>query len=75
MINGQHVSRLLYLVDGSCPCLTIFLPMEPDPITKLESSFAVDQEGGRKGVEGGSGVLKIEFLALTHPSTYIHCKN
>ena len=39
---------------------------------KLDGSFKIDQEGSRKDVERVFGVLKLKFLALTHPINLHH---
>ncbi len=85
MLNGRHeqidhqftldektFTQLYYLVDGIYPSLSRFLGTETDPSTRLDGSFKVDQEGARKDVERGFGVLKIKFLSLTHPINLHH---
>jgi len=52
--------------------LTQFLPSEPDLTTTLDSSFAVNQDAVRKGVERGFGVLKLKFQVLTYPINLHH---
>jgi len=52
--------------------LSQFLGPETDPATKLDGTFKIEQEGTRKDVERGFGVLKIQFLALTHPINLHH---
>jgi hypothetical protein len=56
-------------VDGIYPRLTRFLPTESDPTTRLECSYATNQEGD---VERGFGVLKTKFLVLRNPINYHH---
>ena len=65
-------SKLFYLVNGIYPSLSCFISSESDPHTKIAYSFATDQESLRKDVERGFGVLKIKFLALTHPINLHH---
>jgi hypothetical protein len=65
-------SKLFYLVDGIYPALTRFLGPENDPATELDGSYKIYQEGSRKDVEHGYGVLKLKFLALTHPINLHH---
>ncbi len=85
MLNGRHeqidhqfvldektFTQLYYCVDGIYPSLSRFLGTETDPSTRLDGSFKVDQEGARKDVERGFGVLKIKFLSLTHPINLHH---
>ena len=51
IVDRQVLSKLLYLVDGICYHLTNFLGSATDPIPKLDSSFAIDQEASKKDVE------------------------
>jgi hypothetical protein len=86
IINGQHklfdfdfaidkhiFSKLFYLIDGSYHCIATCLPTGPDPTTKLDISYAVDQEGGRKDVARSYGVLNIKYILLTHLINLHHC--
>ncbi len=88
MINGQHdtvdhdfniggeiFKKLYYLIDGIYPSLSQFLGPETDPVTRLDGTFKIKQEGSQKDVEQGFGVLKIKFLALTHPINLHHRDN
>ena len=72
VLDGEVFSKLFYLVDGMYPSLTRFLGPENDPATQLDGSYKINQEGSRKDVERGYGVLKIKFLALTHPINLHH---
>ena len=49
-VDGQVYSKLFYLIDRICPCLTCFLGTATDSITKLDSSF-FNQKTARKEVE------------------------
>jgi hypothetical protein len=71
-LNGVMFNKLFYLVDGIYPSLSRFLGQEIDPATKLDGAFKMVQESSRKDVERGYGVLKIKFLALTHPIRLHH---
>ena len=42
-------------------------------LTKNAYNFVADQEAHRKDIERGFIVLKIKFLALTHPINLHHC--
>jgi hypothetical protein len=70
--DGKAFIKLYYLVDGIYPSLSRFLGPETDPTTKLDGSFKIDQEGSRKDVECGYGVLKIKFLSLSHAINLHH---
>ena len=72
VVDGEVFSKLFYLVNGIYPSLTRFISSEPDPHTNIAYSFASDQEAYRKDIERGFGVLKIKFLALTHPINLHH---
>jgi hypothetical protein len=60
VLYGEVFTKLFYLVDGICPSLTRFLGPEIDPATELDGSYKIDQEGSRKDVERGYGVLKLK---------------
>ena len=72
MVGGQVCSKLFYAVDGIYPYLTHLLGTASDPITKLDSRFAMDQEAARKDVEQGFGVLRLKFLILSNPIDLRH---
>ena len=72
VVDGQLFSELFYLVDGIYPHRTWFLGTETDPFTKLDGTFAIEQEAIRKDVECGIGVLKLKFLSLTDPINLHH---
>ncbi len=72
VLDGEVFTKLFYLVDGIYPSLTRFLGPENDLATELDGSYKIDQEGSRKDVERGYGVLKLKFLALSHPITLHH---
>jgi len=44
IVDGQVFSKLFYLVDGIYSHLTHSLGTATDPITKLDSSFAINQQ-------------------------------
>jgi hypothetical protein len=67
VVDGEVFTKLFYLVNGIHPSLSHFSSSEPDPHTKIAYNFATDQEAHWKDIERGFGVLKIKFLALTHP--------
>ena len=71
-VDGEVLSKLFYLVDGIYPSLSYFVSSESDPHTNIAYSFATDQESLINDVERGIGVLKIKFLALTHPINLHH---
>ena len=63
MINGQHdkvdhdfnlggeiFKKLYYLIDGIYPSLPQFLGPETDPVTRLDGTFKIKQEGSQKDV-------------------------
>jgi hypothetical protein len=72
VLDGEVFSKLFYFMDGIYPSLTRFLGPENDPATELDDSYKIDQEGSRKDVERGYGVLKLKFLALTHAMNLHH---
>ena len=65
-LDGKAFKKLYYLVDRIYPSLSQFLRPETDPTTKLDGSFKIDQEGSRKDVKRGYGMLKITFLLISH---------
>ena len=88
MLNGQHdkvdhdfnlggeiFKKLYNLVDGIYPSLSWFLGPETDPVTRLDGTFKIKHERSQKDVEQGYGVLKMKFLALTHPINLHHRGN
>ena len=75
IVDGQVYYKLFYLVDGIYSHLTNFLGTATDPILKLDSSFAINQEASRKDVEWGFGVLKLKFQILSNPINLHHQDN
>ena len=67
MCKSSLVASLTHqmLPHGKVACLA-------DPIKKLNSCVAVNQEAARKGVDRGFGVLNLKFQMLTHPINLHH---
>ena len=54
--------------------ITCFIRIVTDSTTKLDISFAFDQEAARKDVARGFGALKLKYQALVTLSLFITMK-
>ena len=66
-INGKTFHQLYWLVDGIYPRLSRFLKSIANPTLRIDREYARWQEGKRKTIERGFGVLEKKFHCLVNP--------
>jgi Plant transposon protein/Ulp1 protease family, C-terminal catalytic domain len=71
-VDDDSFRRTFMLVDGIYPKYSRFMGAVKQPITDEEKKFSAWQEGARKDVERGFGVLQCRWQAIEHP---IHTHN
>ena len=71
-IGTEEFREIFLLVDGIYPAFARFVKAIKEPSTALEKLFSEWQEGGRKDVERGFGVLQLTFQFVARP-IQLHC--
>ena len=74
-IGGRSFGRLWLLVDGIYPEISRFVKTIEEPPNHRAFSFSSWQEGARKDVERGFGVLKRKFQILHRPFELWHVRD
>eukprot|EP00986_Skeletonema_menzelii_P009724 scaffold4492_cov81-Skeletonema_menzelii.AAC.4 len=67
VINGETFHQLYWLVDGIYPRLSRFLKSIVNPTLRIDREYASWQEGKRKTIERGFGVLEKKFHITVNP--------
>ncbi|OWY96494.1 hypothetical protein PHMEG_00033228, partial [Phytophthora megakarya] len=69
-INGNDYDMGYFLADGIYPAWATLVKSIPIPRDNKEKHFAKKQEGSRKDVERGFGVLQARFAIVKGPSRF-----